>query len=70
VLTRPVPGLPYCTYGLRVAAGCVLYAPEAQGSLPQGGSSVPAYQPRAPLRSAYRVVHHRRRSASLEGPRA
>ena len=28
-----VPGAPYCTYG---PASCVLYAPEAQGSLPPG----------------------------------
>ena len=28
------PGPPYCTYGLRLPAACVLYAPEAQGSLP------------------------------------
>ena len=28
------PGPPYCTYGLRVPASCVLYVPEAQGSLP------------------------------------
>ena len=26
------PGPPYCTYGLRVPASCVLYVPEAQGS--------------------------------------
>ena len=30
------PGPPYCTYGLRVLASCVLYVPEAQGSLPRG----------------------------------
>ena len=29
-----IPGPPYCTYGLRLPAACVLYAPEAQGSLP------------------------------------
>ena len=28
------PGPPYCTYGIRVSASCVLYVPEAQGSLP------------------------------------
>ena len=28
------PGPPYCTYGLRVPASCVLHVPEAQGSLP------------------------------------
>ena len=32
-----VPGPPFCTYGLRVPASCVLYVPEAQGSLPWGG---------------------------------
>ena len=31
-----VPGPPYCTYGPRVAASCVLYVPEAQGSLVRG----------------------------------
>eukprot|EP00964_Phaeocystis_antarctica_P028932 scaffold16296_cov63-Phaeocystis_antarctica.AAC.2 len=28
--------VPHCTYGLRVPACCVLYGPEAQGSLPLG----------------------------------
>ena len=31
------PGPPYCTCGLRAPASCVLYVPEAQGSLPEGG---------------------------------
>ena len=31
-----VSGPPYCTYGLRIPASCVLYVPEAQGSLPCG----------------------------------
>ena len=30
------PEAPYGTYGLRAPASCVLYVPEAQGSLPQG----------------------------------
>ena len=34
-----VPGPPYCTYGLRVPASCVLYVPEAQGSLPRKGGA-------------------------------
>ena len=32
VLTRTVPGPPYCTYGRRVPASCALYVQEAQGS--------------------------------------
>ena len=44
VLTRASRGLPHCAYGLRVPASCVLYVPEAQGSL---------HQPRACR--AYRV---------------
>ena len=35
-----VPGPPYCTYGLRVPACCVLCVPEAQGSLPQAPRTV------------------------------
>ena len=31
-----VPGPPYCAYGLRVPPPCVLYVPEAQGSLVRG----------------------------------
>eukprot|EP00964_Phaeocystis_antarctica_P014323 scaffold7892_cov62-Phaeocystis_antarctica.AAC.2 len=30
------PEPPSCTHGLRVSASCVLYVPEAQGSLPRG----------------------------------
>ena len=30
----PMMGPPYCTYGLRAPASCVLYAPEAHGSSP------------------------------------
>ena len=45
-----VPEPPYCTYGLREPASCVLYVPKAQGSLPQRGTTARpgyAYQPRA-----------------------
>ena len=35
-MTRAPRGLLYCTYGLRVPASCVLYVPEAQGSLARG----------------------------------
>ena len=47
-----VPGPPYCTYGLRVPASCVLYVPEAQGSSPRGGHYC-----------RYRVPCHRRSDA-------
>ena len=30
-----IPGPPCCTYGLCVPASCLLYVPEAQGSLPR-----------------------------------
>ena len=34
---------PYCTYGVRVPASCVVYAPKTQGSLPRGSTvRVPA----------------------------
>ena len=33
-----VPEPPYCTYGLREPASCVLYVPKAQGSLWPGGA--------------------------------
>ena len=56
------PGPPYCTYGLRVPASCVLYVPEAQGSLPPGASTAVrtpyTYQPRACR--TYRVPWHHR----------
>ena len=45
-----VPGPPCCAYGLRVPASSMLYVPEAQGSLPRGGTTVRtpcAYQPQA-----------------------
>ena len=55
-------GLPYCTYGVRAPASCVLYAPEAQGSLPRGPEHGP-YAVRvpasgAPSHTTNRVVHH------------
>ena len=37
---RPVPGPPYCTYGLRVPASRMLYVPKAQGSLPRAATAV------------------------------
>ena len=36
MLNTCVPGPPHCTYELRIPASCVLYVPEAQGSLPPG----------------------------------
>ena len=33
-----VPGPPYCTYGLRVPASCVLWTLETWGSLPRGAT--------------------------------
>ena len=36
MLNTCVPGPPHCTYELRIPASCVLYAPEAQGSLLPG----------------------------------
>ena len=53
-----VPGPLYCTYGLRVAASCVLYAPEAQGSCCATVRTPYAYQPRACR--TYRVPWHPR----------
>ena len=35
-----VPGPPYRTQGPRIPASCVLYVPEAQGSLPRGEATV------------------------------
>ena len=35
MLTTYAPGPPYCTYGLRVPASCVLHVPKAQGSVSQ-----------------------------------
>ncbi len=56
-----VPEPPYCTHGIRLPASCVLYVSEAQGSLPQGSTTVRtpyAYQPR-PCRT-YHVPWHLR----------
>ena len=47
---RPEAAVLYCTYGQRVPASCVLYVPEARGSLPWASRTVRtpyAYQPRA-----------------------
>ena len=58
-----VPGPPHCTHGLRVPACCVLYGPEAQGSLPRGATHCTHRRTRTSLgraaRTAYRVVHPR-----------
>ena len=36
-----VPEPPYCTYGRRVPASCVLHVPRAQGGLPRAPRCVP-----------------------------
>ena len=51
-----VPEPPYCTYGLRVAASCVLYVPKARGSLPRGRL---LYQPRRAVGPTRILWHHR-----------
>ena len=49
VLTRTVPGPPYCTYGRRVPASCVLYVQERTGQLaPGGANTVRTYGLRVP----------------------
>ena len=53
------PGPPYCTYGLRVPASCVLYVPEAQGSLPRTVRTPYTYQPRACRTYVPRTAYHR-----------
>ena len=62
-----IPGPLYCTYGLRVPAPCVLYVPEAQGSLLPGPHALYVRRTRTSLgravRTAYRVVHPRWRWA-------
>ena len=61
------PQPPYCTYGLRVSAACVLYVPEAQGSLPPGPHALYVRRTRTSLRCrTYHHVpwHHRRSGAS------
>ena len=50
---------PYGTYGLRASASCVLYVPEAQGSLPQGPTHGTHVSLGRAVRAAYRVVQHR-----------
>ena len=61
------PEPPYCTYGLRVPAPCVLYVPEAQGSLLPGPHALYVRRTRTSLgravRTAYRAVHPRWRWA-------
>ena len=53
---------PYCTHGLRVAASCVLYVPEAQGSLHiHCAYHCTRTRLGRAVRTAYCVVHHRRR---------
>ena len=50
------PGLPYCTYGLRVPAARVLYVPEAQGGLPPGPHVLYVLGTRASLGRTVRTV--------------
>ena len=65
-----VPGPPYCTYGLRVPASCVLCAPKAQDSLPGGGGGhdctdavhVPAKRAGAPSQPTLPTLHAAPRS--------
>ena len=47
VLTRTSRGPPYCTYGLRGPASCVLYVPAAQSSCCPTVRTPYVYQPRA-----------------------
>ena len=51
------PGLPYCTYGLRAPVSCVLYVPEAQGSLPPGPTLCTYRGTRTSLGCAVRTVY-------------
>ena len=53
-----VPGPPYCTYGLRVPASCVLYVPVAQGSLARGRH---CRTRTSPVCRTHRVPWHHRR---------
>ena len=53
-----VPGPPFCTYGPRVPASCVLYVPAAQGGWCATVRTPYAYQPRACR--TYRVPWHPR----------
>ena len=59
-------GPPYWTYGLRVPASCVLYAPEAQGSLPRGQALLYARRKRASLGRAARTMHRGIVAATVE----
>ena len=52
-----VPEPPYCTYGLRVPASCVLYVPEAQGSLPRGQALLYVRRRRTSVRRAVRTAY-------------
>eukprot|EP00964_Phaeocystis_antarctica_P040468 scaffold23130_cov63-Phaeocystis_antarctica.AAC.2 len=58
-----VPGPPYCTYGLRVPASCVVCVPEAQGSLSRTVRTPYTYQPQA-CRMYCVPWHHRSRSCT------
>ena len=70
VLTRTSRGLPHCAYGLRVPASCVLYVPEAQGSLHQPRACLAYRAPcGAPQYTAYRVVHTVRCAVQCTVPR-
>ena len=60
-----VPGPPYCAYRRRLPASCVAYVPEAQGSWCATVRTPYTYQPRRAVRTAYRVVHHRRCAAPV-----
>ena len=51
LLTRTPRGFPYCMCGLRVSASCVLYVPEAQGSLPRGSTTVHIRVPSSGVRT-------------------
>ena len=61
---RPQGLRTYCTYGPRAPAFCVLYVPEAQGSLPPGSHVLYVRGTRTSLgrtvRAAYRGYHPRR----------
>ena len=54
---RPQGRRTYCTYGPRAPAFCVLYVPEAQGSLPPGRHALYARGTRTSLGRAVRSAH-------------
>ena len=59
-----VPGAPCCTCGpASFEASCVLYAPEAQGSLPRGTTHGPTPSPYRPL-----ACFHTRRTVVADLP--